>query len=98
MSMALILLRTVDQARKLADSGHREGLRLALVPTMGSLHAGHLALVEEGKRLADRVVVTLFVNPIQFGPKDDFSKYPRDLSGDLEKCNQAAVAAVFAPD
>ncbi len=95
--MALKLLRSVDEARKLADANYRQGNRLALVPTMGYLHAGHLALVEEGKRLADRVVVTLFVNPPQFGPKDDFAKYPRDVRGDLEKCEQAAVDAVFAP-
>jgi pantoate--beta-alanine ligase len=95
--MALKLLRSVDEARKLADASYRQGDRLALVPTMGCLHAGHLALIEEAKRLADRVVVTLFVNPTQFGPTDDFSKYPRDFPGDLEKCNQAGVAAVFAP-
>ncbi len=96
--MALKLLRSIDEARQLADAVHRRAERLALVPTMGYLHEGHLALIREGKRLTDRVVVTLFVNPIQFGAGEDLGRYPRDAAGDLQKCEQAGVEAVFAPE
>ena len=96
--MALELLRTVDEALRWVGSSQRRGGRLALVPTMGSLHEGHLALIREGKRVADRVVATVFVNPTQFGPNDDLSRYPHDMDGDLKKCRDAGVEAVFAPD
>lgn len=65
---------------------------------MGALHAGHMALVHEARRRADEVALTLFVNPTQFGPNEDFTKYPRTLEADLEKCEAAGVALVFAPD
>lgn len=65
---------------------------------MGALHDGHLALVREAGRRSDEVAVTIFVNPTQFGPKEDFSKYPRTLALDLEKCASAGASVVFAPD
>ena len=71
--------------------------RIAMVPTMGALHRGHLALVEEAKRRAAHVVVTIFVNPTQFGPDEDFTKYPRDLEGDLARCASAGADLVFSP-
>ncbi len=98
MSMALKLLRGVEEARQLSIDAHRRGDRLALVPTMGYLHDGHAALFRKAKGAADRVVATIFVNPTQFGPNEDLSRYPRDLSGDLRKCEAAGIEAVFAPE
>ncbi len=73
------------------------GSSLALVPTMGALHAGHLALVAEASRNASAVVVSIFVNPLQFVPGEDIARYPRDLAGDLAKLAETAADAVFAP-
>jgi pantoate--beta-alanine ligase len=72
--------------------------RIALVPTMGALHEGHLALVDEARRRADRVVMSLFVNPLQFGPAEDLASYPRDLAGDRSLAASRGVDVLFAPD
>ena len=80
-----------------AEAARRDGARVGLVPTMGFLHRGHLSLVEAARARADRTVVSIFVNPTQFGPHEDLSRYPRDLEGDLAKCAAAGVEAVFAP-
>lgn len=77
----------------------RDGHRIALVPTMGALHAGHLALVRHAATLADKVVVSIFVNPKQFGPNEDFARYPRTLDADVELLSRNEnVAIVYAPD
>ena len=80
-----------------ADGEHAAGRRIALVPTMGALHEGHMALVAEARRHADRVVVSIFVNPIQFNRRDDFEKYPRDLATDAALCEAGGVDAIYAP-
>ena len=74
------------------------GRRIALVPTMGYLHEGHVSLIEAAKRRgADEIVVSVFVNPVQFGPNEDYEKYPRDERADLAKCRLAGATAVFFP-
>jgi pantoate--beta-alanine ligase len=93
----MIVARTKGEiAGPLAEIRAR-GERLALVPTMGFLHEGHLSLVRRARELADRVALTIFVNPAQFGPNEDLDRYPRDLEGDLEKCRKEGVWMVFAP-
>ncbi len=71
--------------------------KVALVPTMGALHAGHVSLITQAKAMADHVVVSVFVNPTQFGPKEDFSKYPRPIEKDLAMCKAAGASGVFNP-
>jgi pantoate--beta-alanine ligase len=80
------------------SDGHRiAGRRVGVVPTMGALHDGHMALVTEARRHADVVVVTIFVNPLQFNRPDDFTSYPRAIDDDLERCRDRGVDAVYAP-
>jgi pantoate--beta-alanine ligase len=95
--LRLKVLRTVHEALGYAAETHGAHKRLALVPTMGFLHQGHLSLVREANRRADATVLSLFVNPTQFGPKEDLGRYPRDEKGDLEKCEASGVDVVFAP-
>ena len=80
------------------DEWRREGRRIGLVPTMGNLHAGHLDLVRAASSRTDRVVVSIFVNPLQFGPNEDFAAYPRTLAEDLERLATVDCHLVFAPD
>src|SRR5215218_9412399 len=92
------LLRTLEDVHTFTRSLRRSGRTLALVPTMGFLHDGHLSLMREGRARADVVAASIFVNPTQFGPREDLARYPRDLEGDLAKCASAGVEAVFAPE
>ncbi len=90
-------VRTVDELRAQVAAWRRQGLRIALVPTMGALHEGHLSLVELALGAADRVVVSIFVNPTQFGPEEDFATYPRSEAQDRAKLAALGAHLVFAP-
>ena len=87
----------VADLRSTLAAWREKGQRIAFVPTMGALHAGHLALVDHARRSAGKVVVSIFVNPTQFGPGEDFERYPRDLEADAEKLREAGVDLLFAP-
>ncbi|MBN1612176.1 MAG: pantoate--beta-alanine ligase [Polyangiaceae bacterium] len=95
--MSLELCSTVSDFRDACDAIRASGRSLGLVPTMGALHSGHMALVDYARQQASSVAVSLFVNPTQFGPNEDLSRYPRDLAGDLEKCEAHGVSLIFAP-
>ena len=90
--------REPGDLQKWCRAKKRAGRKIALVPTMGYLHEGHISLIAEAKRRkADEIVVSVFVNPVQFGPNEDYAKYPRDEKADLAKCRAAGATAVFFP-
>jgi pantoate--beta-alanine ligase len=90
-------IRTVAWMKESARLARAENKIVGLVPTMGALHAGHMALVERAKRECSQVVTSIFVNPTQFGPKEDLAKYPRTFESDAQKLQSAGVDAIFAP-
>ena len=90
--------KTIEAVRRLVKIARSEGSKIGLVPTMGALHIGHISLIEAAVKECDFVVVSIFVNPTQFGPGEDFGKYPRPLEADLEICRKARVDVVFAPE
>ena len=90
-------ITTVAEMQRFADAERRSGRTIAFVPTMGALHDGHLSLVREAQRRGDTVVVSIFVNPIQFNSRSDFEKYPRDDSRDARLLEEAGVSALFLP-
>ncbi len=92
-----MILGEAKAFRAWADEQVARGRRIGLVPTMGYLHEGHLSLARLARERADVVAASVFVNPTQFGPKEDFSRYPRDLEGDVAKLAKAGVEVVFAP-
>ncbi len=94
--MTLEVISGVEEFRAACNAVRQKGT-LGLVPTMGALHRGHLALMEEAKKLTSTVAATIFVNPAQFGPAEDLERYPRPLERDLELCREAGVRLVFTP-
>lgn len=92
------LIKTIHESRALRAQWQKEQHRVSLVPTMGALHAGHLSLVRRARELSDRVVVSIFVNPTQFGPNEDFQRYPRSWDKDLDLLKEHLVDAVYAPE
>jgi len=91
------LVESVEEIRQAVALGRTRGLRIGLVPTMGALHGGHVELMRECRAEVGLVVVSIFVNPTQFGPGEDLAHYPRTLDDDLRKCADAGVDVVFAP-
>lgn len=91
------ILKTPAAMRRWSALERRKGKTIGFVPTMGCLHAGHAALLERARRENDRVVLSIFVNPLQFGPNEDFARYPRTFSADLALARKAGVDAVYHP-
>jgi pantoate--beta-alanine ligase len=98
MPLPFEVIRAPAEMRARAEDQRRDGRRICVVPTMGYLHEGHLSLLRAGRARSDLLVMTLFVNPTQFGPSEDLARYPRDEAGDLDKARAAGVDLVFAPD
>jgi pantoate--beta-alanine ligase len=91
------IAETIQSARTLVKAARDKKMTIGLVPTMGALHSGHLSLIKAAGKQTDFVVVSIFVNPSQFGPNEDFENYPRDLKSDAELCEKAGVDVIFAP-
>ena len=97
MASPIATVRTTKDLRAEIAKWRQAGEKIALVPTMGALHAGHLSLIDIAKQHAKRIVVSIFVNPTQFGPKEDFGRYPRDEAGDIAKLKEAGADLVYIP-
>ena len=97
LAVSPVIVRSVPALRQATAKWLDKGQSWAVVPTMGALHDGHLTLVREGRKLADKVMATIFVNPKQFGAHEDLDRYPRDEAGDLEKLGSAGASLIFAP-
>src|SRR6476646_730971 len=91
------ICKSIDEMRAARRNAGREGRTLGLVPTMGALHEGHLSLVRAAKAQCDWVVVSIFVNPLQFAPSEDLAKYPRDFDRDRDLLESEGVDLIFAP-
>ncbi|MFT3692262.1 MAG: pantoate--beta-alanine ligase [Kofleriaceae bacterium] len=95
---AFEIIRDPAAMRMRSEDLRRDGRKIAVVPTMGALHEGHLELVRSARARADIVILTIFVNPTQFGPNEDLAKYPRDEAGDIEKARDAGIDLAFCPE
>lgn len=95
--MTMQTIQSVNEMQSHAIGLRSSGRLIGLVPTMGSLHEGHLSLIDIAKKKTDKVIVSIFVNPTQFGPSEDFDTYPRMLEGDVEKCRDRGADIVFNP-
>ena len=93
----MIISGSVQETREVIGNWKKRGFSVGLVPTMGYLHPGHISLIERARKENDMVVVSIFVNPIQFGPNEDLDKYPRDMAHDREVCEKAGAELIFAP-
>jgi len=91
------IIKSISDMQEMSNRLKRAGKRISFVPTMGFLHEGHLRLVDVAKRYGDVVIVSIFVNPTQFGPKEDLSRYPRDVRGDCSKLSKRGADIVFLP-
>jgi pantoate--beta-alanine ligase len=96
--MKVSLAQTIPDVRRSVAEARGRGLAIGLVPTMGALHAGHASLIRAAREETGYVVVSIFVNPTQFGPQEDYSRYPRSLGKDMELCERERVDLVFAPE
>ena len=92
------VIKDIREMQKFSDSLKKEGRKIGFVPTMGFLHDGHLSLIDESKKNSDITVVSIYVNPTQFSPDEDFDKYPRDFERDENLCKGAGVDVIFYPD
>jgi pantoate--beta-alanine ligase len=93
-----LVVRTSAEMTAWSVAAHARGERIAFVPTMGALHEGHVTLLRDGRRRAEKLVLSIFVNPTQFGPNEDLARYPRDLPGDLAKAAGAGTDVAFVPE
>jgi len=91
------IIHSVKEMARFSRKAHLQGKTIGFVPTMGALHSGHLSLIQKARRDNDIVIVSIFINPIQFGPKEDFKKYPRTLKQDAQLCLKAGVDVIFLP-
>lgn len=91
------IIRSINLMQKAACAVRKSGKTIGFVPTMGALHEGHMSLIRRARKENDCVVVSIFVNPAQFGPKEDFKKYPRPFAADVAKCRQEKVDIIFCP-
>jgi len=96
-NLSIILTNSIKELRNELKTKRTDGARIGLVPTMGALHKGHASLIKKAKEMCDTVVVSVFVNPIQFGPNEDYDKYPRTIESDKSLCESTGADIVFAP-
>ena len=92
------IVKTISEVRNEVKSWRKQGLSVGLVPTMGYLHEGHKSLIDRACKENDKVVVSVFVNPTQFGPGEDLATYPRDIQRDAALCEDAGAALIFNPE